>query len=123
MFHISIKQLCDRKSLLGNIKGSINLAYSENANLEVPIRLSFQGLLLFLGKEKSAKCTNFATGHCFFHPPLIYHYSKLSFRLVCIAKVCEQSTLTNVMKNPLLIVRVIFQCCSTKTLILSILRR
>ena len=36
-----------------NIAGSTNLAYSENINLQVTVRLSFQGLPSFLGKEKS----------------------------------------------------------------------
>ena len=54
-----------------NIVGSTNLAYSEKVNLQVPVRLSFQGLSSFLGKEKSAKCTYFVTGHCFIHPLLI----------------------------------------------------
>ena len=55
-----------------NIKGSTNLAYSENINLEVSVRLSFQNLPSFLGKEKSTKCIYFATGRCFIHPPLIF---------------------------------------------------
>ena len=41
----------------GKIKGSINAVYSKNVNLEVPVRLSFQSLPSFLGKEKSTKCT------------------------------------------------------------------
>ena len=55
-----------------NIKGSTDLAYSENLNLEFPVRLNFQRLPSFLGKEKSTKCTYFAIGRCFIHPPLIF---------------------------------------------------
>ena len=53
----------------------------------------------------------------------LYHYSISSFALVCIAKACEHSALTNVMKDPLLIVRVIFRWCPLKTLILGDLIR
>ena len=38
----------------------------------------------------------------------------LSFALVCLAKVCEYGVLSNVIKDPLLIVRVILQESSTK---------
>ena len=38
----------------------------------------------------------------------------LSFALVCLAKVCEYGVLSNVIKDPLLIVRVILQGSSTK---------
>ena len=38
----------------------------------------------------------------------------LSFALVCLAKVCEYSVLSNVMKDALLIVRVILQGWSAK---------
>ena len=55
-----------------NIKGSTNLPYSKKVNLTVFIRLSFQGLHLFLGKEKSGKCAYFGTGCCFIQPPLIF---------------------------------------------------
>ena len=60
------------KPCIRNIKGSTNLAYSKSVNLEVPVRLSFQSLLLFCVKEKSTKCTYTVTGHCFIHPPLIF---------------------------------------------------
>ena len=46
--------------------GSTDLAHSEKVNLKVPIRLSFQGLPLFLDTEKLAKCSYVAsvdTGH------------------------------------------------------------
>ena len=36
------------------ITDSTNLAYSEKVNLQVPVRLSFQGLLSFIGEQKSA---------------------------------------------------------------------
>ena len=45
----------------------------------------------------------------------MYYYSILSFALVCLAKVCEHSVLPNVMKDPLLIVRVILQRLSGQT--------
>ena len=51
---------------------STNLAYSEKVNLKVPVRLSFQGLPLLLDAEKLVKCSYFATGCCFIHPPLIF---------------------------------------------------
>ena len=112
-----------------NITGSTNLAYSESVNLQFPVRLSFQSFSSFLGKQKSAKCTYFATGFCYIHYPLnfatqslLYHYSILSFALVCLAKVCEHSVLPNVMKDPLLIVKVILWRWSIKTIILSSLR-
>ena len=118
------------KAFSRNITGSTNLAFSKKVNLQVLARLSFQGLPLFLGKEKSTKCTYFAKWCCFIHPPLIfatqsliYHCSILSFALVCLAKVCENSILPNVMKDPLLIVRVILRRWSVKTLVLRSLRR
>ena len=52
--------------------GSTNLAFSKKVKLQVPVRLSFQGLPVFLGKEKSAKCTYFAKGRCFVHTPLVF---------------------------------------------------
>ena len=54
-----------------------NLLYSEKVNLQLPARVSFQGLPLLLGKEKSAKCTYFVTGHCFIHLPLIFSTQRL----------------------------------------------
>ena len=63
-----------------NIKGSINLAYSENVNLEVPIRFFFQSLPSFFGKEKSTKCTYFAIGRCFIHLPSIFATQSLSLQ-------------------------------------------
>ena len=67
-----------------NIKSSINLVYTENVNLKVHVRISFQSLPLFLGKEKSAKCSYFATGHCFIHLPLSFATLSLiiSLRLI-----------------------------------------
>ena len=99
--------------------GSTNLAYS---------RLSFQGLPLFLGKEKTSKCIYFAAGHCFIHPPLFFATQSLITSLqhikLCISlQVYEHSVLPNVMKDPLLIVRIILRRSSIKTLILSDLRR
>ena len=35
--------------------GCNNLAYSEKVNLQVPIKFSFQGIPLFLGKETLTK--------------------------------------------------------------------
>ena len=113
------------KAFSKNISSRTNVAYSEKVNLQVPIRLSFQGLPSFLAKEKLAKSTYFATGHYFIHPPLNFCYSEfnyisttLSFSLVCLAKVCKHSV-----KYLLLILRVILQKLSAKTLILSSLRR
>ena len=37
---------CSRK-----INDSVNLTYSENVNIDVPVRLSFQSLPLLLGKK------------------------------------------------------------------------
>ena len=55
-------------------------------------RLSFQGLPLFLGKEKSAKCTYFVTGHCFIHLPLIFSTQRLIISLqhikLCLWTLC-----------------------------------
>ena len=50
-------------------------------------------------------------------------FKGLSFALVCLAKVYEHSVLPNVMKDPLLIVRVILRKPSVQTLILSRVRR
>ena len=55
------------KACSRNITGSTNLAYSENVNLQVPVRLSFQSFPSFLGKQKSTKCTYFSTERCFIH--------------------------------------------------------
>ena len=49
------------KAFSRNITGNTNLAFSKNVSLQLPVRLSFQGLSSFLVKEKSAKCTYFAT--------------------------------------------------------------
>ena len=47
-----------------------NQIYKENINLK--LRLSFQGLPLFPGQGKSAKCSYFPRGCCFTHSPLIF---------------------------------------------------
>ena len=44
----------------------------------------------------------------------LYDCIILGFAVVCLAKVCEHSALPNVMKNPLLLVRVILQRCLMK---------
>ena len=49
------------KACTKNAMGSTDLAYSENVNLKVPMRLSFQGLTSFLDIEKSSKCSYFVT--------------------------------------------------------------
>ena len=54
---------------------------------------------------------------------LIISPQHIKLALVCSAEVSEHSVLTNVMKDPLLIVRVILQRWSVKTLILSGLSR
>ena len=64
--HVSVK------AFSRNITGSTNLTYSKKVNMKVLVRLFFQGLPLFLGKENLAKCTYFETGCCFIHPPLIF---------------------------------------------------
>ena len=66
-----------KKARSRNIMGSTSLVYSKKVNLKIPVRLSFQCLPLFLGKEKSGKCTYFATDHCFIHPPLILNTQML----------------------------------------------
>ena len=79
-----------------NIKGSTNLAYSENVNLEVPVRLSLQSLPLLLGKEKSTKCNYFATGRCFIHPLLIFYITTSYYTLhkqTCLTNVSERGCL------------------------------
>ena len=60
------------KACSKNITGGTDLACSEKVNKKLPVRLSFQGLPLFLDAAKSAKCSYFATGCCFIHPPLIF---------------------------------------------------
>ena len=72
---IVIVKACSR-----NIMGSTNLAYSEKVNLQVSVELSFQGLPSFLGKEKLAKWTYFATRH-FVHPSLIFATQSLVISL------------------------------------------
>ena len=49
------------KACSKNIMGSTDPACSEKVDLEVPVRLSFQGLPSFLDAEKSAKCSYFAS--------------------------------------------------------------
>ena len=101
------------KAFSRNITGSTNLVFSKKVNLQLPVGLSIQGLPLFLGKEKLVYCTYFAKGCCFIDPPLIFATQSLIISpqhiklCVCLAKVCEHSVLCNVMKDPLLIVRVI----------------
>ena len=75
------------KACSRNIKGSTNLAYSKNINLQVPIKLSFQSFPLFPGKEKLTKCTYFATRRCFIHLPLIFTTQSLIISLQYI-KLC-----------------------------------
>ena len=75
------------KACSRNIKGSTNLAYSKNINLQVPIKLSFQSLLLFPGKEKLIKCTYFATRRWCIHLPLIFTTQSLIISLQYI-KLC-----------------------------------
>ena len=62
--------------------GSTNLAFGK---VPFPVkllsRLYFQGLSLFLGKEKLAKCTYIATGRWFIHPPLIFSTQEFNFSL------------------------------------------
>ena len=65
------------KAFSKNITGSTNLAFSKKVNLQVPVRFSFQGLPLFLGKEKSVKCTYFGKGSCSIYPPLIFTTQRL----------------------------------------------
>ena len=69
-------QACSR-----NITRSTNLAHREKVNLQVLIRLSFQGHSLFLGKEKSAKCTYIGSGCYFIHLPLIFVIQRLIISL------------------------------------------
>ena len=61
-----------------NITSSANLAYREKVNIQVSVRLSFQGLSSFLDNEKSTKCTYFVSGRCFIHP-LNFCYSKFNY--------------------------------------------
>ena len=75
------------KTFSRNITSSTNLAHRENTNPQVPIRLSFEGFSSSLGKEKSTKCTYFASGHCFIHPPLIFPIQGLIMSLKH-AKLC-----------------------------------
>ena len=97
------------KACSKNITGSTNLAYSKKVNLQVPVRLSIQGLPISLAKL--AKCTS---KHIFI--------SILSFALVCLAKVCEHSVLPNVMKYLLVKKTVILPRSPLKILILNSLR-
>ena len=103
------------KACSRNITGSTDLPYRKKVNLEVLVRFPFQGHPLLLGKEKSAKRTYFAARRCLINPSLIFEtqsliiHSILSFALVCLTKVCDYSVLPNVMKNLLLIARVILQ--------------
>ena len=76
------------KACSKNIMGSTNLVYNQRVNLKVPVRLSFQGLPSFLEAEKSAKCSYFATGYCFIHPPLIFATESLIVSLQHIIKLC-----------------------------------
>ena len=99
------------KAFSRNITDSTNLAFRKKVNQQVPVRLSFQDLPLYFGKEKSAKCTYIVTRRCFIHSPLtfstpslIYQYNMLSFAFVCLAKVCKDSVLPNVKKDPIFIV-------------------
>ena len=55
------------KACSRNIKGSANLVCSDNVNLGVPVRLSFQSLPSFFEKEKPVNYTCFAKGRCFMH--------------------------------------------------------
>ena len=54
---------------------------AKKSTLQFSLRLSFQCLASFLGKKKSGKCTYFATGRCFIHPPLIFATHRLILAL------------------------------------------
>ena len=69
------------KACSRNITNSTNLAYRKKENLQVPVKLSFQGRSSSLGKEKSAKCTYIASGCCFIDSPLIFAISSLIISL------------------------------------------
>ena len=94
------------------------------ANLEVPVRFSFQGLPSFLGKEKSTKSSCFPTGSFFIHPPLtfgtqsfIISLKRINFciRLLGLVQVCKYSVLPNFRKISHLIVRaILWKFCKWK---------
>ena len=92
-FVLLSKNYVIKKARSRNTMGSTNLVYSKKVNLKIPIRLSFQCLPLFLGKEKSGKCTYLATGRCFIHPPLILNTQRLIISLQhikpCISLHCQ----------------------------------
>ena len=50
-------QLDNYEACSRNITDETTPGYSEKINVEVPVGLSFQALLWFLGKEKSVKIT------------------------------------------------------------------
>ena len=77
-----IVKVCSR-----NIMGSTNLACNKKVILQGPVRLSFQGLLSFRGKEKSAKWTFLATEHCVIYSTLIFATQSLIVSLQYI-KLC-----------------------------------
>ena len=94
------------KAFSRNILGSINLVYCKKVNLEVPVRLSLQDLLLFLGKE-AGEIHLFCDRMLFYPSPLIVDIHSLTISLqhikLCISllssKVCEHTV-----KDPLLTV-------------------
>ena len=65
------------KACSRNITSSTNLAYREKVNIQVSVRLSFQGLSSFFDNEKSTKCTYCVSGRCFIHPLLIFAIQSL----------------------------------------------
>ena len=69
------------KACSRNITSSTNLAHKGKVYRQVSVRLSFQGLSSFLGKEKTAKCTYFMSGRCFVHHPLIFAIQTLIISL------------------------------------------
>ena len=110
-----------------NIEGSTNQHTAKKSAFKFLSGFPFKAFLCSLVK-KSLQNAPTLRRNFFIHPPLIfatqslYHYSILSFAVVCLTKVCEHSLLPNVMKDPLVIGRVFLRSWSVKTLILSSLK-
>ena len=129
VFCIAVKQLCDYKNLQQEHQGQHQSSAQQNCQPRSSCQAFLSKPSLVPQKRKTCKL-QLLCKRTLFYPSSInfdysefnYYYSILSFTLICLTKVCEHLILLNIMKDSLLIVRVIFRRQSIKTLILSSLR-
>ena len=129
VYRIAIKQLCVCKRLQQDHQGQ-HQASVQRKRQPTKSRQAFLSKPSLAPWKRKTRKLHLLCERTLFYPSSVnfyylefnYDYSILSFALVCLTKVCEHSVLLTIMKDSLLIVRVILRRCSIKTLILSSLR-